>query len=341
MKTKLMTMALITVLTLTVFGCATEPPQEPIERQDQALLYWKPFWFKWAIELIGHGLNGISLNDETQHLVVAVSLDAVTLKKGKVLDLHLKRTRFYEPKKKSGALEEVKHKKLEEARFTGYLEDGTEIALRIEGSKKVKDLPETYRVYEVVYQSGETWEPLCGTDEETGEPIQAVALGGTWEYEVGVDDGGAWIPNPRLFTFACEGFVLAKCVELGYMPWADGQICDTEDPEDSCIEATLASRHQACTRALRADYCGDGSSHTVDGVLVNLYDGIGIRGDAEDWLLEAEWDADGARCVVAARVAALPTPPCIATLELPECGNPVHFEEGALLFTEVDIEDVP
>ncbi len=348
MKTR--KMLLVLSLTLCTFGCAVEPPPEPVERSSQALLYWKPFLNKWAFELVGHGLNGISLNDQPldEHMVVAVSLDGVVLSNGKSADLQLKRTRFYRPKKlkkkkkkKAAKMKLIKKKKIAGTTLTAYLEDGAEITLRIDGADAVKELPETYLMYAVSFLDGETWEPLCGVDAETGEPRRAVALNGTWEYEQGVDGGGAWIPNDRLFTFACEDFVLEKCVALGYTPWADGEICDTEAADDDCVEATLASRHQACTRALRADYCGDGNTHTVDGILLNLYDGIGIRADAEDWDLEAEWDADGARCVVADRVAALPAPPCVMDLDLPDCGAEDHFEDGALLFTEVDTPAAP
>jgi hypothetical protein len=50
---------------------------------------------------------------------------------------------------------------------------------------------------------------------------------------------------------------------------------------------------------LRADYCGDGKGHTVNGTLVNVWDNWGIeREDLEvDWPLEAEWTSDGAKCV--------------------------------------------
>ena len=343
MKTRMTRMMLAATLALCITACSTEAPQEPLERQSQAIWFWQSYFIKWSFELVGHGLNGISLNEQPMdvHMVVAVSLEDVELKKGGAKDLRLKRTRFYEPKKKSGKLKHLKNKKLKNAEFTGYFEDGTEVTLRVEGSKKNHDLPESYMVYDVSYEAEDGWRPLCGIDDETGEPILAVPLNGTWEYEQGIEGGGDWLANDGLFTFACEGFVLAKCVNLGYTPWSEGQICDTEAPDDDCIEATLASRHQACTRALRADYCGDGTSHTVDGVLINLYDGIGIRADSEDWDLEAEWDADGARCAVAERVAALPAPPCVADLVLPTCGSTDHFEEGTLLFTEVDILDTP
>jgi hypothetical protein len=69
----------------------------------------------------------------------------------------------------------------------------------------------------------------------------------------------------------------AKCRELGY----------SSKPE----------LLQACVRAMRADYCGDGISHTVAGTPINLYDQVGIQSDNSDWKVEAEWTKHGAACV--------------------------------------------
>ncbi|HEU4408415.1 MAG TPA: ADYC domain-containing protein [Polyangiaceae bacterium] len=39
---------------------------------------------------------------------------------------------------------------------------------------------------------------------------------------------------------------------------------------------TLQNHLVACTRMLRADDCGDGTSYTVNGTTINLYDGVVI-----------------------------------------------------------------
>lgn len=124
---------------------------------------------------------------------------------------------------------------------------------------------------------------------------------------------------------------MAKCVDLGYKPWREGRICTHGQ---GCTTVSLAAHHRACTRMLRADFCGDGEAHSVDGVPVGLYDAFGIRLDAEDWPIEAEWTADGARCASRPRVASLPLPGCWASLQDPSCGELSHFNEGALIFTE-------
>jgi len=334
MKAKTMKTLAVAIVMACSLGCAVDTPQEPVERQEQALFFWLPFFVQWSFDLVGHGLNGVDLNGQAEaHLVVAVSLEAVELENGPPKDLMLKRTQFHKSKGKKTKQKTIHGKTIEGARFMAYLEDGSEITLRIDEVVPSVDAPEAYLRYAVSYEGANDWLPLCGVDD-TDAPILAIPLNGTWEYQQGITGGGAWTPNDGLFTFACEGYVLAKCVALGYPPWSEGEICDTEADGD-CVETTLASRHQACARAMRADYCGDGISYTEDNILLNIYDGIGIRADAEDWSIEAEWDADGALCVDASRVVALPAPTCIEDLMLPDCGDPTHFEEGTLLITEV------
>ncbi len=82
-------------------------------------------------------------------------------------------------------------------------------------------------------------------------------------------------------TFACLSGVIGKCVTWGYRPWLVG-----------------ADLHQTCTRMARADYCGDGVSHTEDGTLIDVFDPAGVQVAVEDELsFEAGWSTEGAVCV--------------------------------------------
>jgi hypothetical protein len=83
-------------------------------------------------------------------------------------------------------------------------------------------------------------------------------------------------------------------VRLGYKPW-----------KNSRDGVSLWELHQACTRMLRADYCGDGTPHTRDGTRVEVYDTMGIQSPEPDSGLsfEAGWRADGAVCVRKVRIA--------------------------------------
>jgi len=55
---------------------------------------------------------------------------------------------------------------------------------------------------------------------------------------------------------------------------------------------------------IRADYCGDGTSHTRDGTAINILDRLRIQkaASAPTMSMEALWSPDGAVCIVHARV---------------------------------------
>jgi hypothetical protein len=313
------------VVAVACAGC--EPGSSGVELASRSseLLYWSSILPRdLAMELIGRGLNGQALNgkDLDGRVVVAVSLEDVKAPKGGKNTLKLSGTRFPGVKDAIGYV------------FQGRLDDGDTLPLRIDAMTLAGEGTDVFARYSVSYPSEAGWVPLCGVDDD-GAPVAAVPLEGRWDYRQGVAGGGAWIPDAHAFTFACEGYVLAKCVDLGYKPWAVGRICDTEAKGQPCVKATLRPFHQACTRALRADYCGDGTSHTHDGVTLSLYDGIGIRVDSEPLILEAEWTGAGARCVAALRADG-DAPACLADLVDPACGDPERFEQGTLLMTEVE-----
>jgi hypothetical protein len=181
--------------------------------------------------------------------------------------------------------------------------------------------------YRVWFETQEGFEPLCGFDDE-GEAALAIPLAGRWDFSEGTATGGSHIDDPWAFTFACDGYVIAKCVLAGYKPWGRTKTCHKGE---GCIIGDLAEHHQACTRALRADYFGDGTPHTSDGTVINLYDDLGVRDDLDDWPFEAEWDAEGARCVAAPRDPAQAA--TVSPLFAEDCGwHP--FAYGALLVTE-------
>jgi hypothetical protein len=204
------------------------------------------------------------------------------------------------------------------AKVNGELSNGGTITLRIDGAKKLLPPNDDVWAYEVVAGGdNNTWQPLCGT--VNGQVVLAVPLSGTWNYQSGVPGGGAKTADPTRFTFACRGTALAKCVELGYKPW------------ESSNGVGLDDHHQACTRMLRADYCGDGTPGTINGRLINVYDGVGVQADTESWGVDAEWDADGARCVGDTTRS---TQSCSADLYSSSCGAVASFSQGTLLVDE-------
>ncbi len=221
----------------------------------------------------------------------------------------------------------------------GRTDDGQPFELRVEALEvRAPD----HHAYTLSWRAGDgEWTPVCTDLEGNPDPGRKVTiLKGTW------NEAGDKIDTDELVTLACDGFALGKCVGLGYAPWRTHEVCR----DGVCEEISLAAHHQACTRMIRADYCGDGNAHTVDGTLVNLYDGVGIQADegGEGWQLEAEWTTEGAACIRSPRIAALDgecTTPCLDALRarpLPECGSPEHLalrgdpsaDDQVLLVTE-------
>ncbi len=135
------------------------------------------------------------------------------------------------------------------------------------------------------------WENPCVATGAIPDP-RALAVAGVW------DASGAHQAVEGRFTLACETGVITKCIGWGYKPWAkhNGQ--------------SLAELHQTCTRMARADYCGDGKSHTRQDTLIDMYDRLRVLApttersaawDPERASFEAAWAADGATCMARTR----------------------------------------
>ncbi|RKH74762.1 ADYC domain-containing protein [Corallococcus aberystwythensis] len=130
------------------------------------------------------------------------------------------------------------------------------------------------------------WENPCVAVGRESNP-RALAVSGVW------DASGAHHDAPGKLTFACENGAITKCIQWGYKPW------DRRDGKP------LAELHQACTRMARADYCGNGRSHTHQGTTIDVYDRFGMveRGewDPAKASFEAAWAPDGATCLARTR----------------------------------------
>jgi hypothetical protein len=147
-----------------------------------------------------------------------------------------------------------------------------------------------YRV-EAWNSVAQRWENPCVATDKVPDP-RALAVSGVW------DGSGAHQPVQGKFTLACENGVITKCIRWGYKPWAshNGQ--------------SLAELHLACTRMARADYCGNGQSHTSQNTPIDMYDRLGVLARTTErsaaWdparaSFEAAWAADGATCMARTR----------------------------------------
>lgn len=130
------------------------------------------------------------------------------------------------------------------------------------------------------------YDPATGTSQDACDPDadgvrQAIPVSGTW------DPSGTHADSTTDFTFGCTSGVIAKCVRWGYRPW------------QSAGSQSLSSYHQICTRLARADYCGDGVSHTEEGTLVDVYDDLQVLTPVANsgLIFDAAWTLNGAYCI--------------------------------------------
>jgi hypothetical protein len=140
-------------------------------------------------------------------------------------------------------------------------------------------------------------------------------VGGYWDYRQGVEGGGKKLLEQgtagydTTITFACSDGAIGKCVEkLHYKPWAlAANECAGSGSTYHCMHPTQELLHEACVRMVRADYCGDGQDHTVNGMAIDVWDQSHIQNETPYARLdgpngvpyghEGEWTANGARCV--------------------------------------------
>jgi hypothetical protein len=197
---------------------------------------------------------------------------------------------------------------LDGATLSAVLSTGDTAQLRIDDVAALAGDNSDVLAYSISVSTDAGWLPLCGYESD-GSVRQTLAVAGTWNVQT-----AAWSDSADQFTFACRHASIAKCVELGYKS-----------------SLGYGDHQHACVRMLRADYCGDGVSHTVNGTPINLYDNAGVQADTESWPVDAEWTPDGALCLNHNRGGSQPS--CYAAKYSASCGS---FGNGALLIDEYD-----
>ena len=177
-------------------------------------------------------------------------------------------------------------------------------------------------------QSGQTslftlmaLDPVTGVAKNVCAPdpngkAAAIPLRGSW------DTSGAFQADGSL-QFYCTGGVIAKCIRWGYRPW------------QSSGGTSLKDAHQACTRMARADYCGDGQTHTQEGTQIDMYDNLGVhRPQTLSLFFEATWTPQGAYCVARGRwlsVSGLLGDSCRSQFELALQSSPQNSADLCLM----------
>jgi hypothetical protein len=242
---------------------------------------------------------------ERSSVLVSVALDAVRPADGEVKSLQIKGGQLVaSPAGKRGV----------GAGLQATARDGKPVEVAICGAEPSSEDPEMtwYRI-EAWNAVAQDWENPCVAVDRVPNP-RVLAVGGVW------DATGARQDSPGRFTFACENGAITKCIHWGYKPWA------------SRGGKSLTEAHQACTRMARADYCGDGRSHTHENTIIDMYDQLGlitpsteasVEWDPARGSFEASWGPDGATCLSHTRDGR-----AVETV-LQEC--PSRFREGSVV----------
>jgi len=270
--------------------------------------------------LNGQNLNGQNLNGPSLgNILQSVDMWGATVDCGSsVNNLVLNATHFISTV--DGA--DKSHEAFVGVHFNGTAADGSYVALMIASVSPAPEPNADLLTYEVQYEGPDgEWYPLCR--DANGDAINAIPVSGLWDYDQGIAGGGNFAQSSSQFTFACENAAIAKCILWGYRPWA--KVGSTR----------LRPYHQACTRMVRGDFCGDGTPHTVDGNAINLYDALGLQTSTENWVVEAKWGPNGATCFNAYNRSTQPVT-CPSTATPPACtpsANP--FADGSLLVNQI------
>lgn len=138
-----------------------------------------------------------------------------------------------------------------------------------------------------------------GTSGQWRSLCQADPYGGQWALPLAFGEDGT--PTPAgVFSITCTSGARGKCIRFGYKPW-----------HADVAGVSMRGLYDACVHMVRADYCGDGTAHTRDGTLIDIYDRAGIQQSEPEagMSFEAAWGPQGAVCLARTRL------PDVATME--------------------------
>jgi len=292
-------------LVVAAAGCVSTAPPDQLGETSAEVLAAN------GISVNGISVNGISVNGTTTNgiSVNGISVNGISVNGISVNGVSVSGTQLRGVDATGGRIDGAGWVG---AQLTAQLTDGSTLALRIDATQVLPAPNADVRTYSISYPTASGWQPLCTTTTN-----EAIAFPGTWNLGT---IRHQWDAN--MFSLGCRGATFAKCVELGYKG-------------DTLID----SYHAACIRAIRADYCGDGESHTITGTQINIYDKLGKQLDTQSWSLESNWTPDGATCIHKARVLTsllVPdVPACVALRATTDCPA-TGWATPVLIRTEVN-----
>jgi hypothetical protein len=155
----------------------------------------------------------------------------------------------------------------------------------------------------------------CPKDEDTGEFAVVIFE------DLDVDPAtGTHFERSKTMYFACAAAAVGKSAVWGYSPWATDDVT-----------------HQTASRAVRADYCGDGFSYTASGTPLQLTDVFGINSFSDPHAdTEAIWGPAGAACIKVPRKVDVADVTCAGST-VPFCSGDETLEDykETLLWSKV------
>ena len=136
----------------------------------------------------------------------------------------------------------------------------------------------------------DSYTPTCDEDLDPNLEIGTLQYHSYLVEDLDVDPiSGDFSEVADQFFIACRSGAVGKSVAWGYAPWEVG-----------------GAVHELATRAVRADYCGDGFSYTFEGNPIQVQDDFEINTYDNNLLTdEAAWDLEtgAATCVTMPREA--------------------------------------
>ena len=298
--------ALCTSAAMLGGGCLQEPSDDVVAENEISAAVEAAN----GISVNGISVNGISVNGTSLNgiSVNGISVNGISVNGISVNGVSVSGTQLHGV---SATGESLDGAALVGAVMTAHLTDRSSLALRIDSTARLPAPNSDVRSYTISYQTSSGWKPLCPSTNE------ALAFPGTWNLTT---IRHQW--DSDMFSLGCRGATLAKCAELGYK---ENDVLDTY--------------HQACVRAIRADYCGDGTSYTITGTEINIFDKLGRQADTENWSVESNWTPDGAICINKARVLTSLSEPnvpsCVSSRAATSC-NTNAWQGQVLIRTEVN-----
>lgn len=216
------------------------------------------------------------------------------------------------------------------ARLQWLVDDGGKeplsAQLRIVAVTQSASLPDIYFTDIDVRINESQWGSLCS--DGAGVPTSAIVVPGYFDLAT-----ADWRPGEGgELAFACRGTAAGKCLEWGYRMWAKhGGV-------------SLADHYRACTRMVRADYCGTNVPHTENGTPIDISDGLSpaLLAPETDWPIEAKWGPHGAVCLNQPRKLDHTRAAVVAECEaagrgkLPTCTDDDPAEYGGLLVSQAE-----